>query len=338
MENELIHCHKCKKKTKNLNPQILQTNNGLYRISAKCKICKTNKSKFIKNPYPEENIKVEKKLNKKELIIEAIEIHKPVRKNFEKRKIITLGIDDLWAADLVIMNQYSDENDNYKYILTVIDTFSKYVWSEALKKKNGIEVSKAFEKIIKNAISINHKSPNLLHTDKGLEFKNKEFNSLLQKYNIKLYHTENEEKSSVIERYNRTQNERMKVMFEINKNLRWIDILQKIVKDYNNSKHRTIGMKPIEVNKENEKILLETVYKYIPPDIIKKSKFKIGDRVRINNKKETFSNKYKNNWSREIFVISEINNTDPITYNIKDLNNEDIIGKFYELELKKTNL
>ena len=63
-----------------------------------------------------------------------------------------------------------------------------------LKKKNGIDVSKAFEDIIKDAVDIGYKSPNLLHTDKGLEFKNKEFNSLLKKYNIKLYHTEDKEK------------------------------------------------------------------------------------------------------------------------------------------------
>ena len=88
----------------------------------------------------------------------------------------------------------------------------------------------------------------------------------------------------------------MKVIFEINKNYRWIDILERIVKEYNNSIHRTIGMKPIEVNKEKEKELLEMVIKYIPPEFIKKSKFKSGDRVRIANKKDIFSNKYKNNW------------------------------------------
>lgn len=110
----------------------------------------------------------------------------------------------------------------------------------------------------------------------------------MKKYNIELYHTENEEKSRIIERYNRTQNQRMKVMFEINKHYRWIDILQNIFKDYNNAKHRTIRMKHIEVNKKNEKELLETVFKYEPPDLIIDSKFKVGDRVRIANKKVIF--------------------------------------------------
>lgn len=333
--DEPIHCHKCKKKTKNINPEIVEMKNGLFRIATKCSICKTNKSKIIKK-----EIKpiVKKDLNKKDQIIEAKEIHAPIRKKFPKRKIITLGVDDLWAADLIIMKNYEKENEGYKYMLNVIDTFSKYVWSKPLKKKDGKNVSKAFEEIIKNAIQIGHKSPNLLHTDKGLEFKNKEFDEILNKYNIKLYHTENEEKSSIIERYNRTQNEKMKVQFEINKNFRWIDILPKIVKEYNNSYHSTIKMKPIDVNKESEKELKETIFKYTPPKFVTKTKFKINDRVRIANKKSTFSNKYKNNWSREIFVVSKINNTNPVTYNIKDLNNEDIIGSFYDYELKKTNL
>lgn len=332
---EPIHCHKCKKKTKNINPEIVEMRNGLSRIATKCSICKTNKSKILKKIIKPI---IKKELNKKEQIIEAKEIHAPVRKKFPKRKIITLGIDDLWAADLVIMRNYEKENNGYNYMLNVIDAFSKYVWSKPLKKKDGKNVSKSFEEIIKDAIKIGHKSPNLLHTDKGLEFINKEFNEIIKKYNIKLYHTENEEKSSIIERYNRTQNEKMKVLFEINKNFRWIDILPKIVNEYNNSFHSTIKMKPIDVNKENEKYLLNSVFKYEPPKFITKSKFKINDKVRIVNKKSTFSNKYKNNWSREIFVISNINNTNPVTYNIKDLNNEDIIGSFYDYELKKTNL
>lgn len=338
MEDNLIHCHKCKKKTKNIDSKIVQTNNGLYRIAAKCSICKTNKSKFIKKPVEETKSNTKKKLSKKDTIVEAIEIHAPVRRRFTKRKIITLGIDDLWAADLVIMSNYSNENDGYKYVLNVIDTFSKYAWAKPLKKKNGIEVSKAFEEVIKDAIKIGHNSPNLLHTDKGLEFKNKEFYSLMKKYNIKLYHTENEEKSSIIERYNRTQNNRMKIIFEINKNFKWLDNLDKIVKDYNNSNHRTIGMKPIEVNKSNEQSLFDSAYNYDTHVKIIKTKFKIGDRVRIPAFKKSFENKYSNNWSREIFIVNKINETNPVTYKLKDLNGEDIIGSFYEYELKKTAL
>ncbi|KAL4083434.1 hypothetical protein QTP88_028750 [Uroleucon formosanum] len=102
-------------------------------------------------------------------MILAKELHKPVRKKFPKRRIFTKGIDDLWAADLVIMRNYSDENKGYSYIITVIDTFSKFSWALELKKKDGINVSEAFKKIIKQAISQNHQAPKLLHADKVKE-------------------------------------------------------------------------------------------------------------------------------------------------------------------------
>lgn len=271
-------------------------------------------------------------------MIEAKELHAPVRKNFPRRKVITLGIDDLWAADLMIMSNYSKENKGFKYILNVIDTFSKYVWAKPLRRKNGKDVTEAFEDIILDAKMIKHNSPKNLHTDKGTEFKNKEFKALMEEYKINLYHTENEEKSSIVERFNRTLNERMKVLFEANNNFNWIDILKKVIYEYNDSYHSTIKMKPRDVNKKAEKILLETVFKYSLPDFVKHSKFKIGDRVRIASEKYTFRNKYKNNWSREIFIVTRVVNTDPVTYKVKDLNEEDIIGSFYEQELKKTKL
>lgn len=79
--------------------------------------------------------------------------------------------------------------------------------------------------------------------------------------------------------------------------------------------------------------MLELVFKYTPQDFIKNSEFKIGERVRIKNKKDTFSNQYKNNWSREICIINRIN-TDPDIDNIKDLNNKEIKHNFYEYETK----
>ncbi|XP_008189655.1 uncharacterized protein LOC103311729, partial [Acyrthosiphon pisum] len=152
-------------------------------------------------------------------MILAKELHKPVRKKFTKRRIFTKGIDDLWAADLVIMRNYSDENKGYSYIITVIDTFSKFSWALELKKKDGINVSEAFEKIIKQAISQNHNAPKLLHADK--------------------------EKSSIIERFNRTLNSKMRLHFEVFE--KWIKILQSLIDEYNfKDIHRSIGMRPCE--------------------------------------------------------------------------------------------
>src|SRR3981189_1971408 len=105
---ELIHCHRCKEKTKNFKPIRVQTTNGLWRISTQCLKCKTNKSKFIKTPLVKETFpktKLEKISEQDELSI-AKELHKPVRSRFPKRRIKTHSIDDLWAGDLVIMRNF----------------------------------------------------------------------------------------------------------------------------------------------------------------------------------------------------------------------------------------
>lgn len=343
MSDELlqtIHCLKCKKRTTNLNPIKIQTVNGRWRISTKCLDCKTNKSKFTKSTEIEQPI-TNKSINQNisnntDKFLLAKELHKPARLRFPKRRITTKGIDDLWAADLVIMRNYSNENDGYCYIITVIDTFSKFAWVFPLKNKDGISVSKAFEKIIEQAKSQKHQPPKLLHVDKGLEFENKHFKKVLEKYNIDMYHTQNEEKSAIIERFNRTLNGKMRICFEVQKSKKWIKILQSLLDEYNcKNIHRSIGMKPCEVNKSNEELVLHKLFS-TKNKHKSKIKFSVGDRVRIKAYKKTFGNKYSNNWTREIFIVNEILNTNPITYKIIDLNNEEIVGSFYNEELQKT--
>ena len=94
---------------------------------------------------------------------ESYSLHKPVRRRFKRNHVISAGKDDLWMADLIDMKKFADWNEGFKYILLVIDTFSKYVWLEALKYKTGEEVAKAFEKIFTSS----KRSPVKLITDKG---------------------------------------------------------------------------------------------------------------------------------------------------------------------------
>ena len=130
----------------------------------------------------------------------AEELHKPITRNFRKRRVISYGIDKIWAADLIEMQKYSKWNKGAKYLLTVIDVFSKYGWIVALKDKKTESVSLAFDRIFKKS----KRKPEKLLTDKGSEFISKHFKEFLKKNNIKLYHTENEEKSSIVERWNKT--------------------------------------------------------------------------------------------------------------------------------------
>ena len=160
---------------------------------------------------------------------------------------------------------------------------------------------------------------------------------LLDKNNIEIYSTENEEKSSVCERWNRTIKEKMYKRFTMQNNTVYIEILPKILASYNNSKNRSIGMTPNQARKpENYGKVYFNLYGNL--DVSQKPTFKIGDSVRISKyKRKAFDKGYTPNWTEEVFVISEIQPTDPITYKIKDLNGEEIGGTFYGEELQKTD-
>ena len=202
-----------------------------------------------------------------------------------------------------------------------------------LKTKNGSEVSKAFQSIFKK------NKPKKLWVDKGKEYYNKNVLDLLAKNNIEIYSTENEEKSSVCERWNRTIKEKMYKRFTMQNNTVYIDILPKILASYNNSKNRSIGMTPNQARKpENYGKVYWNLYGDLRMEKSTKPSLKIGDTVRISKyKRKTFDKGYTPNWTEEVFVIDEMRPTDPITYKMKDLNGEEIEGTFYIEELQKTD-
>ena len=171
-------------------------------------------------------------------------------KKFQKRRVISYGVDKIWSADLVEIQKYSKWNKGVKYLLMVIDVFSKYGWIEPLKDKKTESVSLAFDTIFKKS----KRKPEKLWTDKGSEFISKHFKDFLKRHSITLYHSQNEEKSSIVERWNKTMKNKMWKMFSANNNTVYWDKLDKLVDDYNNSYHSSIKMTPTEAcKKENEK-------------------------------------------------------------------------------------
>ena len=261
----------------------------------------------------------------------ADELHKPIKRKFKKRRVLSHGVDEIWAADLVDMLKFTKWNKGYKYLLMVIDVFSKYGWIITLKDKKGESIMNAFKTIFKEG-----RKPQYLWVDKGKEFYNKDLKDLLEKHNIQMYSTENEEKSSVVERWNRTIKSKMWKQFTVQGNTQYLDILPKILKQYNNTRHSSIKMSPTEASKKkNEGIVYFNLYGDMEP-LSAKPKFNVGDKVRISKyKRNVFDKGYTPNWSEELFIINKIQYTNPITYKIKDLNNEDIKGSFYEPELLK---
>ena len=264
----------------------------------------------------------------------ADELHKPVTRKFQKRRVISNDIDDIWTADLVEMQNFSKWNNGIRYLLMVIDVFSKYGWIRPLKNKKSETVYEAFRDII---IKSNRK-PKMMWTDKGTEFTGKYFKNYLGIKKIKPYYTENKEKSSVVERWNRTIKEKIWKMFTTNNNTVYWDKIDKILDDYNNTYHNSIKMTPIEASKEENK---SEVWHNLYGDLIylkpNKIKFAIGDNVRISkNKRKVFDKGYTPNWTEEIFIIDDILSTKPVTYKIVDLMGKKIKGSFYEKELQKT--
>lgn len=277
----------------------------------------------------------------------AIELHRPARVNFATRRVITLGIDDLWQADLIEMferknNQRKAANKGYKYCLVVIDTFSKVAFVVPLKTKNAQDVTSAMESIFTTAARMsseagkNKRHPKNLHTDEGKEFFNSVFQDLMKRYKINHYHTHTNKKASIVERFNRTLKEKLYRYFTEKNTIVWTDAIQDIVDEYNHTVHSTIRMRPVDVNSKNEHEVLERLR---PAKIsVFPSKFKINDLVRISKSKSLFDKSYLGNWTEELFRIKRVKNTVPVVYELEDLLKEPIVGTFYEKELQKTKL
>ena len=256
----------------------------------------------------------------------AKEFYKPIVRKFKKRKVSSGFKDNIWRADLADMQLISKYNKGFRFLLCVIDIFSKYAWVVPLKDKKGISIVNAFQKILDKS----ERKPNKIWVDKGSEFCNNSFKNWLKDNDIEMYLIHNEGKSVAAERFIRTlKNKIYKYMTAISKNV-YIYKLDDIVNEYNNTHHRTIKMKPVDV-KDNIYIDFEREVNNKDP------KFKIGDHIRISKYKNIFAKRYMPNWSEEVFIISKIKNTVPWTYVINDFNGEEIIGTFFEKELLKTN-
>ena len=247
-------------------------------------------------------------------------------RKFQRRRVQVNGIDEVWAADLIDMQAFSKFNRGVKYLLAVIDIFSKYGWLVPLKNKTGKAVANALKEIFAE------RRPTKMWVDKGKEFYNKDVQGM-----VELYSTENEEKSCVVERWNRTMKDNMWKYFTANSTRVYIDVLDKLVQHYNNTKHTSIKMTPVEASKEkNENSVWRSLYGSVEPsDFL--PVYTVGDQVRITKKKKTFEKGYTSRWTEEVFTVSQVQHTTPVTYKITDYNGEEIQGTFYEQELQKTN-
>ncbi|KAF4518578.1 hypothetical protein B566_EDAN015729 [Ephemera danica] len=240
-------------------------------------------------------------------------LHRNRRKKFPRNRFFVTNIDEIWQADLIDMRCLKKFNDNFNYMLTVIDTFSKYAWVSPLITKSGREVTEAFSKIIESS----GRKPLKLNCDKA---------------------NNPDTKSMIVERWNRTLKSKMWKYFTYKNSFRYIDAVQHMVKSYNESRHSSTKFAPIEVKETNVLEVFRNLYNNESFMNHNTPKFHIDDRVRISREKHVFEKGYVTNFSEEIFKIHKILYRIPIVYVITDLNGDVIEGTFYEYELQKVNI
>ena len=176
----------------------------------------------------------------------ANELHRQIIRKFKKQNVYSLFRGNIWGADLADLESFSKYNKGIKYLLCAIDLFDKYVWVVSLKDKRGITIVNAFQKKIWKG-----RKPNKIRVDQGGEFFYNLFTRFLKISNTEIYSTYNEGKSVAAERFIWTlKNKIFKHMTAVSKNA-YFDVLDDIVNKYNNTVHRTIKMKPIEVTSED---------------------------------------------------------------------------------------
>ena len=282
---------------------------------------------------------MEKQQQQQQQQLLAKEVFSPQITKFRRQRIIPLYKDETWSADLIDKSSLSKYQNNYKFILTVIDIFTKYAWAFPLKNKSGLSINNGFKIILSEQPQggSEPRKSEKLWVDSGSEFYNKTFKSLLKEYEtgtaasgIELYSTYSDLKAVFIERFNRTLLHKTNKPMFINGNGNWVNISNDAVVTYNNNIHSTINMTPVDASNNPDKV------KYYVKSTKATPKLKVGDNVRNVDKGNIFSKGYTSNWNRELFKVNEVLKTQPPTYQIEDINGEIIEGKYYEQELLKS--
>jgi hypothetical protein len=236
------------------------------------------------------------------------------------------------------MKEFSKQNNNFNYILTAIDCFSKYAFAVTLKNKTGNELVEALKKIFKN------RKGSVLRTDRGTEFLNKNVQKFFKVEGVEHFTNHDQEiKCAIVERFNRTLKSKMFKFFTAKGTRRYIDQLENFLISYNNTKHRTIKISPNKVNKQNEKLVFKNIYgvnnirEFLNNQKGKsKAKMESGDKVRNKYVLNPFDKGYYPTWTEHIFTIEKVIKGEIKPYFIlKDYSGNIIEQRFYADELQK---
>ena len=262
---------------------------------------------------------------------------KPRRRPKKFEHIRVSGIDSIHASDLADVagnrNFLAKENDNVKFLLLVIDVFSKYLWVVPLHRKTAVEVSTALQSIYTNSKRI----PQRFWVDQGKEYYNEKVAALFKKYNIEIYSVLSAIKSGVAERVVRTFKTRLyRYLYEAD-TYRYIDVLQDLVIGYNNSLHRSIGRAPATVRPRHTQEILTRLNSSMIHQPVNSQRiiFPVGSIVRLSLAGLLFQKAYWGTFSGELYrVVQVFPERRPIRYKVQAVESQKIMpGVFYAAEL-----
>lgn len=263
-------------------------------------------------------------------------LHKNARKNYKREKYYMTRPLEQFQADLVDMRSFSRQNNGYKYILTVIDCFSKFAFGIPIKNKTALDVKNALK------IVFDQKKPHKLQTDRGKEFLNSSVLNYLKKKEVHFFTTFNTKfKCAIVERFNRTLKAKMYKYFTSRGTKKYIDVLQNLINSYNNSFHRTIKTSPTSVNNENYHAVFRNIYGYETPrayltSFKSKTNLKEGDLIRRKYELNNMEKSYFPNWTDEIFVVKKpIKGTVRPLFRIETQEGQPISQRVYSEEIQK---
>jgi hypothetical protein len=274
-----------------------------------------------------------KKVSKALRSIPAYTLHLPRRIHFKRRRVYVPHSYAQWGMDLKDIQSESRYNNKKRYLLCVIDIFSKRGFLEALSNKTGAAVVKGLARIYARSGGV---AP-LIWSDFGREFFCKPVLSFLAQRGVKLFHVESELKCCVVERFIRTIFGKIQRYVTHNKTRKFVDKLQYFEDLYNNSYHRSIRMAPSQVTAANQEQVHLNLYARDKPMDYTPSKFKIGDTVLVAKRKLVFEKGYKQNYVKTPVNVVKVRETDPRVYILAEMNGSPIKGSFYAEQLVKIN-
>ena len=269
----------------------------------------------------------------------AYGIHANARKVWSRNKIFVSSPGYQFACDLIVLSKREivAQNGGHKYILSVLDQFSRRAVTAALKSKSGLATEAAFRSVLPRLRKL-PQPPYAMSSDLGREFHNQHVKRLFRREDFHLFESSGETHTAIVERFNRTLQTVLFRHFETNNTLNWVDHLEDLTESYNNTVHRSLGVAPNDVDLSNFEGIYDRLYSKYLRVVRKKPRLKVGDMVRLNLLHTVFGKSYEETFSYRVYYVDSVSYPDggvyPM-YKIKDLRGSLLPSRYYYHELKR---